>query len=296
MDRRQQFVLVFLALTATAEAQSIGSVAPADATVTTAGRPADISSARILLTGNSSIVAKDHTAPIALTRGGGLLLCRTSSLHLAGSPDTILIGLDRGALELHTKATATDAILTPDIRITTAAGGLLDLRMRVSFNGDTCIENRGRKAPTLLLRDTFGEASYQVLPNQHVLFEHGSLKAVVDRETTPCGCPPEDPHAVPLAEAILSGNGAHVTPQQAAAANPFPTAQSEGLAPPAPLPSSKPGETNTQVSTTLAFDPTAARAPTASQDAPVASPTAPVASKGGPFRAVGRFFKRIFVR
>ena len=189
--------------------------------------------------------------------------------------------------------------------------GVLDLRLRVSPNGDTCVENRGKKAPTLQLADAFGEASYQIRPGQHVLFEHGSLKAVVDRETTPCGCPPDErdaPRLVPLAEAILHGNGgadngARVTPQQAAAANPFPTAQSEGLAPPAPLPADQPGETHTQVSTTLAFDPTARPVPPTplnSQDQPtpaIPAPQPPTASSsGGPFRAVGRFFKRIFVR
>ena len=147
---------------------------------------------------------------------------------------------------------------------------------------------------------TLGEAGYQVLPNQHVLFEHGSLKAVVDSETTPCGCPPEDLRPVPLAEAILNGNGVAVTPQQAAAANPFPVAQSEGLAPAPPLPSSKPGEINTQVSTSLIFDPTAPRSapqlPATQVAPPPPLPPPPEPAKGGPFRAVGRFFKRIFVR
>ena len=290
MDRRAQAVLLTFAFAATTRAQSIGSVATSDAEVTTPGHIVESVQARYSLSGNSTIVAKDHSAPISLTRGGTLLLCRTSSLHLAGSSDTLLLGLDRGALEIRLKATPTDAILTPDLRITTAAGGPLDLRMRVSTNGDTCIENRGRKAPTLLLRDSFGEASYQVLPNQHVLFEHGSLKAVVDRETTPCGCPPDDPKPVPLADAILNGTGAHVTPQQAAAANPFPTAQSEGLASSPPLPSSQPGVINTQVSTTIAFDPATAKAQ------PEATPATPAQPKSNPFRAVGRFFKRIFVR
>ncbi len=302
MDRISQAVLFTLALATTAGAQSLGSVATADATVSVPGHMLESVQARYTLPASSSIVAGDRNAPVSLTRGGGLLLCRTSSLHLAGSADTLLLGLDRGALEIRTKATANDAILTPDLRITTAAGGQLDLHMRVSSNGDTCIENRGHKAPTLLLRDTFGEASYQVRPNQHVLFEHGSLKAVVDRETTPCGCPPNDsdaPRAVPLAEAILHGNDAHVTPQQAAAANPFPAAQSEGLAPAPALPSDKLGETHSQVAATIAYNPAVAGPPqTTTADAPTQPAPAPVQtpSQGGPFRAVGRFFKRIFVR
>ncbi len=292
-----------MVLAGATHAQTVGTVRAQDATVTTPGRVAEVANGRTTLTGNSTVVAKDRSAPIALARGGGVLLCRTSSLHLAGSAETLVMGLDRGAMEIRTKASATDAIVTPDMRITIPAGGPLDLRMRVSPNGDTCVENRGKKAPTLTLNDAFGEASYEVRAGQHVLFERGSLKAVVDRETTPCGCPPDDPKAVPLAEAILHGNGGTVTPQQAAAANPFPTAQSEGLAPAPPLPSDKPGETHTQVSTTIAFDPTAKGQPAAASTAvPEATSTGaarpaeplPTQDKGGPFRAVGRFFKRIF--
>ena len=300
VKRLVQAVFFAFAISAAARAQAVGSVAAADATVTTPGRVAEVSSGRLTLAGNSTVVAKDHSAPIALARGGSILLCRTSSLHLAGSADTLAIGMDRGAMEIRTKASASDAIVTPDLRITMPGGGPLDLRMRVSPDGDTCVENRGHKAPTLALADSFGESSYQVRPGQHVLFEHGSLKAVVDRETTPCGCPPDDVRAVPLAEAILHGNGGSVTPQQSAAANPFPAAQSEGLAPVAPLPADKPGEIHTQVSTSIAFDPAAKPAQPA-PDEPVAAPAAPApqpaaASGGGPLRAIGRFFKRIFVR
>ena len=174
--------------------------------------------------------------------------------------------------------------MTPDMRMTISGPGELDLRMRVTFNGDTCIENRGHKAPALNITDAFGEASYQVKPGQHVMFEHGSLREVVDRETTPCGCPPIEKSGVSIAEAALRGGNA---------AQPFPAAQSAGLAPPGSAPPETSGETHVQLSTTLTFDPNApppAPVPAATAPAPVAQAPA----KGGPFRVVGRFFKRIF--
>lgn len=289
---RQILSAIALTFATCAYAQSIGSVSAQDATVTApGGRAVPAAEGRISLAGSEAILARDRSAPISLARGGAILLCRTSTLHLAGSGTALSLGLDRGAVEVRAQATSTDAILTPDLRITVPTGGPLDLRLRVSTNGDTCVENRGRKAPALQLTDAFGQARYLLRPGQHVLFEHGSLREVVDRETTPCGCPPEDPHALPLNQAQLTGSTG-VTPAQAAAANPFPAAQSAGLAPVPPLPADKPGETNTQVSTTFSVDPNAGHTAVMTPPTPTPSPV----ESHNPFRAIGRFFRRLFVR
>lgn len=288
-------------------AQVLGSVPIADAKATTSGHVSEVAGGRASLTGSSAVVAKDRTAEVALARGGVVRLCQTSGLHLAGSSDILLLGLDRGAMEIRMKAAASDVVMTPDLRFTMPQGGPLDLRVRVTRNGDTCVENRGRKAPSLMISDAFGEATYLVRPGQHVMFEHGSLREVVDRETTPCGCPPDEPRAVPLAEAVLHGGSGTVTPKQAEEAHPFPAAQSEGLAAPVPLPAEVPGVVQTQVSATVVFDPTAPKTPdvaSAEPTAPSPNSTAQLSSASqrqhspaaAPFRAVGRFFKRIFVR
>ena len=86
---------------------------------------------------------------------------------------------------------AQDVILTPDLRFTVEAGGAYDLRLRVTREGDTCVENAGTGAPVLMLNEAFSAASYRVMPGQHVLFEHGSLREVVDNEHSACGCPAE---------------------------------------------------------------------------------------------------------
>jgi len=308
----QVLLVGLLALSAAMHAQSpkpVGSVATADATVTGSGStPVQIADGRTPLAGNATVTAKPgHNAEVSLTRGGAVLVCQTTGLHVTPANDnSLLLALDRGAIEIRMKAGTGDVVMTPDLRFTPAASGDLDLRMRVTFNGDTCVENRGRKAPQLNISDAFGESSYLLKPGQHVMFEHGSLREVDDRETTPCGCPPleKSPQGTSIADALLrGGESATETPQQAAAAHPFPAAVSDGLAQPTPVPAETPGERHVQVASTLSFNPNETvadsepKAP-AIASAPMSAAPAPPQTqhKHGPFAAVGRFFKRIFVR
>jgi hypothetical protein len=292
---------------AQATPRPIGSVATSDATVTGAPNEAfELVSGRAQLTHAATVTAKPgHNAEVALARGGSVLVCPTTALHLTASQDdSLLLAVDRGAMEIRMKASASDVVMTPDLRFTLAAPGTLDLQMRVTFNGDTCVDNRGHKAPALNITDSFGENAYMLKPGQHVMFEHGNLRTVMDRETTPCGCPPEEKKnsGMSLAEAVLrGGQTTPVTPQQAAELHPFPTAQSDGLAAPEPGTPETPGERHVQVASTIAFDPGAPAddgkhdqvAPTPATPAP---PTPPPAKHKGPFAAIARFFKKLFVR
>jgi hypothetical protein len=293
-------------------ATPVGTVSSSDAAVT-GGAAAVVPAAggRVDVDSGATVTANPgRNAEVKLGRGGSVLVCQTTGVHLTASGDSLQLALDRGAMEIRRKAGASDVILTPDLRFTLAedAGSSreLDLRMRVTFNGDTCVENRGHKAPQLNVSDAFGEASYLLKPGQHVMFEHGSLKTVMDRETTPCGCPPEEkrPEGISLADAVLSGGqSTPVTPKQAAAEHPFPEAVSEGLAaPPADQPEN-PGERHVQVASTLKYDPNAPaedKDSVASTAATVTSapPPAPPAAqqKHGPFAAIGRFFQHLFAR
>lgn len=228
-------------------ARVMGTVATKDALVTGG---LEVQGGRARLMSNTSVTAYDHTAEVKLERGGDVLVCATSQFHLlrVGTGKSLLFGLDRGALELHTPTETQDLILTPDIRFTVEAKGGYDLRVRVTHNGDTCVENAGNKAPVLMLNDAFARASYRVLPGQHVLFEHGDLRQVVDNERSPCGCPA----GVEPEQVAANASAA----EKAAAAHPFPAAQSEGLAAD-PAASSAPnsvvGEKQTQVSTSLSY-------------------------------------------
>jgi hypothetical protein len=310
--------------------QLIGYVNTHDAEVSGAS---DVLNGRAVLTGSAAVTARDRTAPITLGRGGTVLVCQTSALHVtenksASAAAPLLFSLDRGAIEIQTAGTVNDSIMTPDLRFSVANAGPLDLRLRVARNGDTCVENRGAAAPTLNISDPFGETMYQVSAGQHVLFEHGDLHQVVDHEREPCGCP--DPQGMALADALLAAGGApekveppaapiaapatqqatlqtaeQIAAAKAAQAHPFPAAVSEGLAPPAEIPQSTPGVTHMQITDTLSYSAADAFTPANAAPAPAAKQTGTTSSaqtaaapapplRHDPLHVVGRFFKRFF--
>jgi len=209
-----------LALAAQAQ-QPIGTVLTRNARIS---GTVEVTSDRATLLSNASVTALDDNAAIALTRGGEALVCSGSQFHIlhSGQGKGLLFNLDRGAFQVLSPADPQDIVLTPDIRFTLATQGDLDLRIRVTNGGDTCVDNHGVHAPVLALTNSFGGATYRLLPNQHVLFERGDLHTVVDNERSSCGCPPANASAG----------------QRAALEHPFPEAQSSGLVPEAvPTPS-----------------------------------------------------------
>lgn len=278
---KRHVVLLFAMLCGAGQAQQpIGSVGVQDVTI--AGN-LSVNNGRALLVGNTSLTAKDHAADVKLDRGGSVRVCATSGLHItAGKSGTgampLMLSLDRGAIEVRTEANASDVIMTPDLRFGIADKGPLDLRLRVTSSGDTCVENRGKHAPVLHVADQFGESSYDLRPGQHVLFEHGSLKEVVDNESSPCGCP-----AAPVVSVADAGvTSAHpATPGSgagsAAEQHPFPAAVSDGLAPAAVPPQAPSGVVHAQVATTLSYDANAGSGTSTASD-PAAETAIPAAS------------------
>ena len=280
----QKRILISLALliTATARAQqTIGTVLTENATIS---GTVSISNQKATIA-NAGIVeaSLNRTAEVQLTRGGTINVCSTSTLHLSQSTAAVatpalLLALDRGAIELHLPITPGDAVITPDLRFEFSSPAPLDLRIRVTPNGDTCVDNHGKLAPTLHVTQQFGVDAYFIKPGQHPLFEHGSLREVVDSESTPCGCP---------APTITINNAATPTDP-----HPFPYEISAGLAPAPPVPQAPPGNEHVQVSTTLhhnAGDPKPAPLPPAPAPSPITNePPKDLA------HAIGHFFKRLF--
>jgi hypothetical protein len=289
--------------------QPIGTVGVQDATVAGA---LEVSNGRAILVANATVTARDRAAQIDLNRGGTVQVCATSGLHVTagksadGAAVPLMLALDRGAIEVQMSATTRDMVMTPDLRFTMRSDGPLDMQLRVTRNGDTCVENRGAKAPMLNVADQFGEATYELKAGQHVLFEHGSLKEVVDHESSSCGCPPAPTMSV--ADALLhpTAPGEAATPEKtektAAEQHPFPAAVSAGLTPAAAAPPTPAGAVHTQVSAALSSsgasdgstEPTTGKAAASVPAPPVAADRQAAKPKGGPLRAVGRFFKRIF--
>src|SRR5712692_8662599 len=125
--------------------QSIGTVGVQDATVAGA---LEVTNGRAVLVGNTTVTARDHAAEVTLSRGGAVRVCATSGLHLTVGKTTtsampLMLALDRGAIEVQMAGTTSDVVMTPDLRFTMRGDGPLDLRLRVTRYGDTCVENRG---------------------------------------------------------------------------------------------------------------------------------------------------------
>ena len=242
-----------------AQQSSMGRVATHDARVTGG---LEVHGEEAVLLTNASITALDRPAPVTLSRGGRVLVCSTSEFHLlrSGGGGALLFGLNRGAFQLSTESRTEDMILTPDMKLTPLTKGTLDLSLRVTPEGDTCVSNAGPAAPVLLVTDAFSTSNYRVLPGQHLLFVKGDLRKVVDHERSSCGCP-----ATTLPQTFALAPGQTMTAAQAAAAHPFPEAESAGLASaPASANQAPAGTTNEQISTSLSYaDGTALPSPTA---------------------------------
>lgn len=254
-----------------------------------------VANGRAVIANNGEITAGASTAQVALARGGSLAVCRSTSVHIgrdsqpSATPDpndtALMFSLDHGAFEAHyTSGAYSDVILTPDLRLFVSPPGKTNLSLRVSAQGDTCVDNAGQDAPYVIVSSLMDGGAYRVRPGQRVLFVHGSLNQVVDNEHDPCGCPPDEP----------------ATP----GSNDFPTAVSEGLEAPPKLsgpPVVPPGQVHAEVSATLSSNTPPPGPPPAST--PRAAPTTPPAAAPigkapsphrGFFHSIGHFFSKVF--
>ena len=245
------------------------------------------------LSSGAAIEAGDAPVPITLARGGSVMLCQNSALHLSKGANAgeIQLALDRGAVELRSDiGQFSDVLLTPDLRMLLSGPATADFKVRINPLGDTCVENSGANAPYVTVTEQLSSAVYRVAAGQHVEFEHGSVGSVVDNEKEPCGCPAPAP-----AVDVATGKP------------PFPLAESEGLAKPAPqtTPVVPAGETHEVVAIPFTYnganpappqEPPATPAPQpASAGTPAAVPAAkPPQSSGGTWISVKHFFRKLF--
>jgi len=264
----------------------------------------EVSQGKAIIAASGSVTSGSATTEVILPHRGVLRVCASTTVHLAadtsvpaGQTPSLMMSMDHGAVEMSFAASPAagynaDILLTPDFRILIGAPGAAEVKVRLGQRGDTCVDNAGvpsdrssslgwnagANAPYVLVSSVFDGGNYRVQAGQRVMFEHGSLREVVDNEKEPCGCPPAAPKG-----------------------NEFPLAQSEGLAPlPKLVPSAAdlggvatPIEPLVYKSTDHAAQPAAAPpAEAAAGDQPATSPAAQ--KKPGFFGKIGRFFKRVF--
>jgi hypothetical protein len=249
----------------------------------------EVSQGRAVIVASGTITSGNQTTEVMLPHRGVLRVCASTTVKLAADSSVpasetpgLMMAMDHGALELSFATSATagrnaDFLMTPDFRILIGGPGAAEVKVRLGQHGDTCVENAGANAPYVLVTSVFDGGNYRVQPGQRVMFEHGSLREVVDNEKEPCGCPP------PLHPGT----------------NEFPVAQSAGLA---PLPKPVPNAVSLTSAPPQALEPLvynsadhAAKPAAEATPAASAASTQPVAKKRSGFLGgIGKFFRRLF--
>jgi hypothetical protein len=249
----------------------------------------EVSQGRAVIVASGTITSGSQTTEVVLPHRGVLRVCASTTVKLAadssvpaGETPGLMMAMDHGALELSFATSAAagrnaDVLMTPDFRILIGGPGAAEIKVRLGQHGDTCVDNAGVNAPYVLVTSVFDGGNYRVQPGQRVMFEHGSLREVVDNEKEPCGCPP------PLHPGT----------------NEFPVAQSAGLA---PLPKPAPNAVSITSTPPQALEPLVYNsADHAAKPAAEATPTATAAAtkpaakkKQGFFGGIGKFFRRLF--
>jgi hypothetical protein len=189
------FICTMPMLAAAQQAQSIGQLYATDASVK--GSVMLAGSGTSVLSG-SSIEAGTQAATLKLERGGSLLVCEGTKLSVASSQSgrQMLFSLNSGNLELnYPLGTEADNLLTPDLRLLLPGPGTVHVAVRVAPNGDTCVQSLPWNAAAIVISETMGDATYQVKPDEAVIFKGGHL-GQASKSKSNCGCPKELPTQV----------------------------------------------------------------------------------------------------
>ena len=175
---RFHFVLAVLGLgmcCPLAAQQTLGELYATDARVK--GSVILVGSGTSVLSG-SSITAGAQNATLKLERGGSLLVCSGTNLSVNASQNgrELLFSLNSGNLELnYPLGSSADTLLTPDLRLLLPGPGTVHIAVKVTPQGDTCVQSLPWNVAAIVVSETMGDATYQVKPNEAVLFKGGHL-------------------------------------------------------------------------------------------------------------------------
>ncbi len=175
--------------------QNVGELFASDASVK--GSVVLANSGTKVMSG-SSIAAGAQTATLKLERGGSMMICPGTNLAVTTSQNgrQLMFSMDTGNIEMdYPIGAAADNLLTPDFRLLLPGPGRLHIAVRVNPKGDTCVQSLPSNSSAIVISEGMGDASYQVKPNEAVIFNGGRISgAVPTRES--CGCPAPPPTQV----------------------------------------------------------------------------------------------------
>jgi hypothetical protein len=282
---------------AAAAQQPIGVLYASDASVK--GSVLLAGSGTSVLSG-SSIQAGAQSASLKLERGGTVQVCEGTKLSVASSQTgrELLFSLNTGNLELnYPLGTEADTLLTPDLRLVLPGPGTVHIAVRVTPQGDTCVQSLPWNVSAVTISETMGDATYQVKPDEAVIFRGGHLNnAVQSREN--CGCP----RSVPVKTAQVPPPAQPAPPTPVMAAKPAPPDQHVAVEAPFvfhgtdPVPDLAPSVAVLRLENNklVPLEPSVLPPPSANK--PAANESAQTARKEsrGFFAKVGSFFASIF--
>jgi hypothetical protein len=185
-------VAISLAVPCTSqEASPIGEIFASDASVQGA---VQLAGAGMRVMSGSSVGAGQAVALLRLTRGGEMRVCPRTSLSISGSQSGLMLGMNSGAIETDYSlfSAPADAIFTPDFRIMLAGPGKIHVAVGADTHGNTCVRPLANNAATVIVSELMGGGTYQLKPDEQVIFERGKVSNVY-HVIGECGCPGPPP-------------------------------------------------------------------------------------------------------
>lgn len=183
--------ILLLFTCASSQAQSppvIGELFPTEETVQGA---ALVAGTGMSVASGSQLSAGQSVASLILARGGQVRICPRSSISVNSIPNNegLLLALESGSLEINYPINVlSDTLITPDFKLLLVGPGTFHFALGFNNLGDTCIRGLRGNTSAIIVSETMGNGTYQVKPEEQVLFSKGKL-ADRSSDRVSCGCP-----------------------------------------------------------------------------------------------------------